>query len=98
MTSCHLLAGTSEEWSYLYRDSRIRKVLRDPLTMMLFECCNETLRKGLTRTFGVLATTDKQTFIRKSQAVRQENMVAHVQLQHVFQNRDVPIRAFAAHL
>lgn len=98
-------AGTSEEWAYFeQRWSDYKNATRltgNDVVFQLLECCDETLRKDLTRTFGALASNDEQTTLRniKSLAVRQENiMVARVQLQQMRQDRDEPIRAFAARL
>ena len=64
-------------------------------------CCDEALRKDLTRTFGSLSSSDETVVLQNinTLAVRQENiMVARVRLQHMRQDRDEPVRAFAARL
>ena len=67
----------------------------------LLECCDEALWKDLTHTFGSLSSSDETVVLQniKTLAVRQENiMVARVRLQHMRQDRDEPVRAFAARL
>ena len=98
-------AGTSEDWVYfLNRWDDYKKATHlgnEDIAFQLLECCDEKLRKDLTRTFGPMATKNEQTIIQniKTLAVRQENiMVARVQLSQMKQDRDEPIRAFAARL
>ena len=66
----------------------------------LLECCEEDLRKDLTRTAGgSLLDKEEQLVLNaiKSLAVRQENiMVARVTLHNMKQDREEPIRTFAA--
>jgi len=98
-------AGTSEEWSYFeLRWSEYKAATHlsgTDVAHQLLECCDESLRKDLTRTFGALTSKDENTILTsiKSLAVRQENiMVARIQLQQMRQDRDEPVRAFAARL
>ncbi len=98
-------AGTSEDWSYFelrWSEYKAATYLKGTDTVyQLLECCDEGLRKDLTRTFGALTLKDERTILTniKSLAVRQENiMVARVQLQQMRQDRDEPVRAFAARL
>ena len=98
-------AGTSEDWVYfLNRWDDYKKATHlsnEDIAFQLLECCEEKLRKDLTRTFGPMATKDEQTIIKniKTLAVRQENvMVARVQLSQMRQDRDEPVRTFAARL
>ncbi|RUS78870.1 hypothetical protein EGW08_013375 [Elysia chlorotica] len=98
-------AGTSETWAYFEQrwfDYKQATHLEDSdAVFQLLECCDEALRKDLTRTFGVLASSDEQTVLAniKTLAVRQENvMVARVQPQQMRQNRDEPVRDYAARL
>ena len=68
----------------------------------LLECCDEQLRRDLTRNAGgTLAGETEEDVLAaiKALAVREENvMVARVALYHMKQDRDEPIRAFAARL
>lgn len=96
-------AGTTEEWCYFtQRWSEYKAATHltgTDIVYQLLECCDDGLRKDLTRTFGALTSKNEQTILTniKSLAVRQENiMVARVQLQQMRQDRDEPVRAFAA--
>lgn len=97
-------ARTSEEWAYFVQrqlDYKSATHLDENDVFQLLECCNEILRKDLTKTFNALASTDKQTVLHniKSLAVCQENiMIALVWLQHMYHVRNETIRAFSAHL
>jgi hypothetical protein len=98
-----MAAGTSEEWAYfVQRWSDYKAATRLSGTDVIFqllECCDEALRKDLTRTYGALTSSDETTVLAniKTLAVRQENvMVARVQLQQMMQDRDEPVRAYAA--
>ncbi|MEL6805700.1 MAG: hypothetical protein AAFO91_18165, partial [Bacteroidota bacterium] len=96
--------GTSEEWSYFLtrwedyksatRITGIEKVIQ------LLECCNEDLRKDLTRAAGGSLTDKPEDEVLQrimSLAVRQENiMVARVELHDMRQDQDEAIRSFAA--
>ena len=100
-----LAAGTSEEWSYFeLRWSEYKAATHltgTDIAYQLLECCDDRLRKDLTRTFGALTLQDEPTILKsiKSLAVRRENiMVARVQLHQMQQDRDEPVRAFAARL
>lgn len=99
-------AGTSEEWEYfLSRWSdyvAATKVKGHDKALQLLECCDEPLRKDLTRSAGGSLTgkTEEEILaaIRRL-AVRQEStMVARVTLHNMRQDRDEPVRAFGARL
>ena len=70
--------------------------------LQLLECCDEQLRRDLTRNAGgTLAGETEEVVLAaiKALAVRKENvMVARVALHHMEQDRDEPIRAFVARL
>ena len=70
--------------------------------IQLLECCNEQLRKDLTRNAGGTLTgmTEEEVFVAmKKLAVREENtMVARVTLHNMRQDRDEPVRAYGARL
>ena len=98
-------AGSSEEWSYFtQRWSDYKAATRltgQDIVYQLLECCDDSLRRDLTRTYGSLSACTEATALAnvKSLAVRQENvMVARVQLQNMRQDRDEPVRAFTARL
>ena len=99
-------AGTSEEWQYF--ETRwseyvaATKVTGKERVLQLLECCDDELRKDLTRsTVGTLSDkTEKDVLLAiKSLAVRDENtMIARVTLNNSHQDRDEPIRSFCARL
>ena len=96
--------GTSEEWTYfLTRWSEYEKatgITGDDCIIQLLECCDEPLRKDLTRSAGGSLTTktvDQVLAAIKQLAVREENaMVARVALHNMSQDRDEPVRSFCA--
>ena len=98
-------SGTSEEWTYFTtRWSEYKQATRltgQDIIFQLLECCDEALRKDLSRSFSNLTACDEDTLLNriKSLAIRQENvMVARVQLQQMTQDRDEPARTFAARI
>jgi len=98
-------SGTSEEWAYFtqrWDDYKHATRISGPdIVYQLLECCDDTLRRDLTRSFNHLTSNDEPTLLQliKSLAVRQENiMVARVELQQMRQDRDESIRAFSARL
>ena len=99
-------AGSSEEWSYFltrWQDYvEATKVTGKDRVVQLLECCDEQLRKDLTRNTGgslTNKTVDEVMAAIKKLAVREENaMVARVQLHNMKQDRDETIRSFGARL
>ena len=99
-------AGSSEDWSYFtsrwteYVDAT--KIQGKDRVIQLLECCDEALRKDLTRTAGgSLVDKPEQNVLQAIQklAVRDENtMVARVTLHNMRQDRDEPIRSYGARL
>lgn len=99
-------AGTSEEWSYFksrwsdYVDAT--KITGKDKVVQLLECCDEPLRKDLTRAAGgslTSKTEDEVLSSIKKLAVREENtMVARVTLHNMRQDRDETVRSFGARL
>ena len=99
-------AGTSEEWAYFATRwaeyvAATRITGRDKVTQLL-ECCDDQLRKDLTRNAGGSLSDnsiDEVLAAIKQLAIREENvMVARVALHNMSQDRDEPIRAYAARL
>ena len=98
--------GTSEEWAYFktrsneYKEST--KVSGRDCIIHLLECCDEELRKNITRLAGSsLLNKDEEQVLSAIQklAVRVENvMVARVQLHEMQQDREEPVRTFCARL
>ena len=99
-------AGTSEDWSYFQsRWSEYKaatKIQGNDIVIQLLECCDEQLRKDLTRNAGGSLSGKPEASVMaaiKSLPVREENcMVARVQLHQMRQDRDEPIRCFGARL
>lgn len=99
-------AGTSEDWAYFksrWGDYVKATRLDGPdLVLQLLECCDEQLRRDLTRNAGgTLANKTKEEVFTamRTLAVREENaMVARVSLHNMRQDREEPIRAFGARL
>ena len=98
-------SGTEEEWQYFIQRwttyKQATQLTGDHIIFQLLETCEESLRRDLTRTHGDLTNQPEATVMQhiKSLAVRLENpMVARFQLQQLRQDRDEPIRAFAARL
>ena len=99
-------AGTSEEWQYFTTRwgeyVAATRVTGKERVLQLLECCDDELRKDLTRsTVGTLSDkTEKDVLAAiKSLAVRDENtMIARVTLNNSHQDRDEPIRSFCARL
>ena len=100
------LAGTSETWSYFetrwgeYRDgTRLRG---DDIVVQLLECCNDDLRRDLTRSNGGSMVGDTEVNVlaaMKALAVRSENiMVARYALHDMRQGREEQIRSFYARI
>lgn len=99
-------AGTSEEWAYFksrwsdYVDAT--KITGRDKVVQLLECCDEQLRKDLTRSAGGSLTNKPENEVMeaiKKLAVREENtMVARVTLHNMRQDRDEPVRRFCARL
>ena len=99
-------AGTTEDWQYFksrWSDYvKATKLEGTDRVLQLLECCDDQLRKDLTRnaggTLAEMTEDDVFTAMRRL-AVREENtMVARVTLQNMRQDRDEPIRAYGARL
>jgi len=99
-------AGSSEEWAYFesrWTDYKAAtKVNGQECVIQLLECCDDALRKDLTRLAGGSLTDKTETDVLiaiRTLAVREENtMVARVTLHNMRQDRDEPVRNFGARL
>ena len=99
-------AGTTEDWQYFKsRWNDYVKATRLEGTdkiIQLLECCDDQLRKHLTRNAGgtlTEMTKDEVFAAMKRLAIREENtMVARVTLHNMRQDRAEPIRAYRARL
>ena len=99
-------AGTTEDWQYFKsRWNDYVKATRLEGTdkiVQLLECCDDQLRKDLTRNAGGTLTkmTENEVLAAmRKLAIREENTtVARVTLHNMRQDRDEPIRAYGARL
>ena len=99
--------GTGEDWIYFSARWDEYKAANTAMTgkravLQLLECCDEELRKDLTRNAGgSLADRPEEDVMKaiKVLAVRQENiMVSRNTLWNMHQDHDEPIRTFGARL
>ena len=97
--------GTSEDWSYFTNRwteyKQATKLQGVDILFQLLECCDDPLRKDITRTYGTLSTETEENALKliKNLAVRPENvLVSRVQLYSLHQDRDEPVRSFVARL
>ena len=99
-------AGTSEEWGYFvlrWGDYVTATRCQGPdRILQLLECCDEQLRRDLTRNAGgTLSGRTEEAVLEaiRNLAVREENpMVARVALHNMKQDREEFVRAFGARL
>ena len=99
-------AGTSEEWGYFvlrWGDYVTATRCQGPDSVLqLLECCDEQLRRDLTRNAGgTLSGRTEEAVLEAIQnlAVREENpMVARVALHNMKQDREESVRAFGVRL
>ena len=98
-------SGTSEDWFYFTaRWKEYKKAAHlqaDEILVQLMECCDEGLRRDLTRTYGTLTEDTEENALKciKILAIKPENlMVARVQLQNLRQDRDETVRSYCARL
>lgn len=98
--------GSSEDWEYfISRWTDYKNAVHltgSDCVLQLLECCDETLRRDLTRSSGGSMAAKPEVEVLAAMrrlAVREENtMVARVGLQNMTQDADEPIRTFAARL
>ena len=97
-------AGTSEDWNYFlsrWNDYvEATKVTGKDEVLQLLECCDEELRRDVTRMAGgslTNKTAEEALAAIRTLAIREENpMVARAALYAMHQERDEPVRTFAA--
>ena len=100
------LAGSSEDWQYfLTRWSEYKaatKIGNNDIVLQLLECCEEPLRRDLTRNAGHSLSNQTEEVVLnaiKRLAVIEENtMVARVRLHNMQQDHGESIRCFCARL
>lgn len=98
--------GSGEDWSYFitrwqeYKSAT--KVTGQEKIIQLLECCEDSLRRDLTRSTATSLTEATEEFVLdaiRKLAVREENaMVARFTLHKMTQDNDEPIRAFGARI
>ena len=96
--------GTSEDWNYFltrwadYEEAT--EITGKARILQLLECCDDKLRRDLTRTAGGSLTNKSKEDVlalMKNLAIRAENpMVTRAKLQTMQQDHDEPVRAFSA--
>ena len=99
-------AGTSEEWQYFQTRwgeyMAATKISGTDRVIQLLECCDDQLRKDLTRAAGKSLTTQSEEEVlraRKRLAIQKENiMVARVALHDMRQDNDETIHSFGARI
>ena len=98
--------GTAEEWTYFTQRwaeyKAASRISGTDVIYQLLDCCTEELRRDISRTYNTLSSTlDESTVLDhiKALAIRKENvLVARVEIHRLQQDRDEPVRAFAARL
>ena len=103
---CISSAGTTEDWQYFtsrWSDYvEATKLSGTDKVIQLLECCDDQLRRDLTRNAGgtLVGKTEVEVLAAmKILAVREENvMVARVTLHNMKQDRGEPVRAYGARL
>ena len=98
-------SGTSTDWEYfITRWTEYKEATRlqaNEVLFQLMECCEEHLRKDITRSYGSLTGRTEAEALQciKTLAVKPENvLVARVQLLNLRQDRDETVRAYCARL
>ena len=98
--------GTLEDWAYFKTRweeyAAATKVFGRDSTLQLLECCEEDLRKDLTRNAGgSLSTKSEDTVLTaiKELAIREENsLIARMELFNMRQNNNEDVRSYCARL
>ena len=100
------LSGTAEDWAYFLTRwteyKQATKVEGQEAVLQLLECCDENLRRDVTRSAGGTLTgkTEQQVLTAiRTLAVREESsMVARAALYNMKQDREESVRAFCARI
>ena len=98
--------GTSEDWKYFTTRwneyVQATRITGTDQVIQLLECCEEELRKNLTRTCGgALINKPIEEILAsiKSLAIREENvMLSRVTLYNMKQDRDESVRTFGSRI
>ena len=100
------LSGTAEDWAYFQTRwteyKQATKIDGQEAVLQLLECCEENLRRDVTRAAGGTLTqkTEQQVLTAiRALAVREESsMVARAVLYNMKQDREESVRAFCARI
>ena len=100
------LSGTAEDWAYFLTRwteyKQATKVDGQEAVLQLLECCDENLRRDVTRSAGGTLTgkTEQQVLTAiRTLAVREESsMVARAALYNMKQDREESVRAFCVRI
>lgn len=100
------LSGTAEDWAYFQTRwteyKQATKIDGQEAVLQLLECCEENLRRDVTRAAGGTLTqkTEQQVLTAiRALAVREESsMVARAALYNMKQDREESVRAFCARI
>ena len=98
--------GSSEDWQYFVTRweeyASATKLSESDKVLQLLECCDEQLRRDLTRAAGGTLSAKPENEVMKAMrklAVREENtMVARFTLHQMAQDADEPVRNFGARI
>lgn len=98
--------GSSEDWQYFVTRweeyASATKLSDSDKVLQLLECCDEQLRRDLTRAAGGTLSAKPENEVMKAMrklAVREENtMVARFSLHQMSQDADEPVRNFGARI
>ena len=96
---------TAEEWAFFLTEwadyKQLTKPSEEDTSRILLQCCDTELRRNLHRYHGNLGTKKEDVVLTaiKQHAVQVENIVnSRVDLLHMKQDRDEPVRSFVARL
>ena len=100
------LAGTSEEWAYFVirwnEYKAVNKLTGTDVVTQLLECCDEDLRRDLTRAAGGTLTGKEEaevlTAIRTLAVCQENTMLVRATLHNMRPDRDEAIRSFGARI
>jgi len=100
------LAGSNEDWQYFttrwseYKSAT--KIAEDDIVLQLLECCDESLRRDLTRNAGGSMSTQSEETVLKAikhlAVITENNMVSRIRLYNMQQDHGETVRSFCARL
>ena len=100
------LAGSNEDWQYFitrwaeYKSAT--KIANEDIVLQLLECCEESLRRDLTRSAGGSLSDQSEADVLKAiknlAVVAENTMVSRVRLYNMQQDHGETVRSFCARL